>query len=366
MNMQIPENRKISPFFAFILIYANQIGIGILTFQRLISKEAGYDAWISVLMTGVCAHFIVWMIVKMLGTVEGDILSVHEFVFGKWAAKIAGIVFIIYLGLGMITVLRSYIEIVQVWMFPRLQTFWFALVFLFLVLYVVTGGFRVLTGMAFISSVLSVYVFFIFLFALPYANFANLLPILDHSFTDLLKGSRTMAFSFTGFELILFYYPFLKKPEKVQKWAQLAIAVCTVLYLYLTVITFAYFPEAQIQKNIWPSLTIWKIIEMPFLERFEYIGVATWCLVILPNVCIPLWAASRLAKHVFSIRQRTAVPVFALLCLIAVSMISTRKQINFLASITGTMGFYIDFVYLPLIFLATLLAKKVKKSGPSS
>ena len=42
--------------FAFILIYANQIGIGILTFQRLISKEAGYDAWISILMTGVSVH----------------------------------------------------------------------------------------------------------------------------------------------------------------------------------------------------------------------------------------------------------------------------------------------------------------------
>lgn len=366
MKVQIPENRKISPFLAFILIFSNQIGIGILSFQRLISKEAGYDGWISILLTGACVHIIMWMIIKMLSSVEGDILSVHEFVFGKWAAKAAGVVLIIYLYLGMITVLRSYIEIVQVWMFPRLQTFWFALVFLVLAVYVVTGGLRVVTGMAFISSVLPFYVFFIFLFALPYANFTNLLPVLDHSFTDLLKGCRVMAFSFTGYEPILVYYPFLNKPEKVQKWAHLAVVFCTVLYLYLTVITFAYFPEAQIHKNIWPSLTIWKIIEMPFVERFEYIGIATWCLVILPNICIPLWACSRLAKHIFSIRQRTVVPVLALLFLISVSMISTRKHINFFSSITGAMGFYIDFVYLPLLFLATVIARKVKKSGSSS
>ena len=127
--------------------------------------------------------------------------------------KIAGIVFIIYLGLGMITVLRSYIEIVQVWMFPRLQTFWFALVFLFLVLYVVTGGFQVLTGMAFISSVLSVYVFY-FLFALPYANFANLLPILDHSFTDLLKEAAPWHFRLPVLNSFCFIILFSKSRKK--------------------------------------------------------------------------------------------------------------------------------------------------------
>lgn len=364
--MNIPENKKISPFLVFFLVHANQVGVGVLGFQRPISEDAGYDAWISIIIVSLFIHLAMWIILKMVFTVNGDFLSIHEFIFGKWIAKILGTVLIVYLCLTAVIVLRNYIEIIQVWMFPRMQTFWFALVFLILVIYIVGGGLRVITGIAFFSVILPTYILFIFFFVFPYSDFTNLLPVLDHSLADLFKGTRAMSFTMTGFEALLFFYPFIKEPNKAKKWAHLGIALTIATHIYLAIITFAYFPEAQIQKNIWPTLTMWKIVEMPFVERFEYIGIANWCIVVLPNICIPLWAASRMAKQIFSIRQKTAVPILALIILVSISMLSTRTSINLLTDITGQAGFYLNFIYIPLLFLATLVARKVKKNGQPS
>ena len=52
-------------------------------------------------------------------------------------------------------------------MFPELKTFWFALVFLLLVIYIVTGGFRTVAGIAFFSIVLPFYIAVLLVFVIP-------------------------------------------------------------------------------------------------------------------------------------------------------------------------------------------------------
>ncbi len=84
----VAENAKISPFLVFYLIIGMQIGIGILGFQRPIAKDAGYDAWISVLAAGLTVHVIIWMIYKITETAKGDLVQVHEFIFGKTIGKL--------------------------------------------------------------------------------------------------------------------------------------------------------------------------------------------------------------------------------------------------------------------------------------
>lgn len=360
MKVTIPENKKIAPFFVFFVIHAMQTGVGILGFSRFIAKDAGYDAWISILAIGFVIHLLLWMMYKMAKIADGDIIAIHTFIFGKTVSKILCSAFILYFCLITVTVLRSFIEIVHVWMFPDLSIFWFSFVFLILVNYIVNGGIRTVTGIAFFAVLLPFYIILLFFFTIPYATFTNLLPIFDHSLMDLLRGSRHMSLTVLGFETLLFVYPFIKKPEKSKKWAYLANVYTILLYVYIAILTFAYFSENQLQKNTWPLLTMWKIIKLPFVERFEYIGIANWCLIILPNCCLGLWCASWVAKQIFSIRQRVSVPALSLVCIIATSMLLTRETINTLTDITAKVGFYLNFVYIPLLFFATIIAGKVK------
>lgn len=363
MNSNVPDSKKISPFLVFFLIQATQSGVGILGFQRFIAKTAGYDAWISIILSGILIHIILWMMFRMLKIADGDITSIHTFVLGKKIGRIFSSFFILYLSLFATTVLRSYIEIVQVWMFPELRTFWLALAFLILVIYIVFGGFRTVTGIAFFSVILPFYIAVLFVIIIPHADFTNLLPIFDHSVKELLLASRDMTFTLLGFETLLFFYPFIQNPEKSKKWAHFGALFTTILCFYLAILAFGFFSEAQLQKNVWPTLTMWKIIKLPFVERFEYIGITNWGLVILPNVCICLWCASRIAKKLFSIRQKTSSLAIATLCLIAVSLVSTREQIDLLTDYTAKVGFYFNIIYVPLLFAGTLIAKKVRNRG---
>ncbi|WP_066291203.1 GerAB/ArcD/ProY family transporter [Bacillus sp. FJAT-29937] len=361
-NQQIPEGVKVSPFFVFYIITSMQIGIGILGFQRVVVRYSGNDAWISVLLTGLSLHILMWMIYKITETVNGDFVTAHQYIFGNIVSKMIGSICILYFSLLALTVLRTYIEVVQVWMFPDFKTFWFSLAFLLLCIYIIFGGFRTVVGIAFFSMLLPAYVHFTFGFNLKFGNYEHLLPVFDHSIKDILIGSYHMSLTYIGFEIVLFFYPFIKEPQKSKKWAHIALLFTTFIYTSFMIVTIVYFSEEQLEKSIWATLTMWKIVKLPFVERIEYIGIANWNLIILPNVCIALWVASRLLKRVINIKQSKGVIFIALIILIISPFIDTREKVSLLNDITGQAGFVFNYIYIPFLFICIMIAKKVKKT----
>jgi spore germination protein AB len=361
MSVSIPEKSKISHFLVFYLISSMQVGIGVLGFQRIIAMTAGYDGWISVIIAGLLNHLIIWIMYKTVETTNGDLVSVHTYLLGNIIGKIISCLFIFYFLLLATAVLRTYIEIIQVWMFPDLKTFWYASGFLLVTIYIIYGGFRTVTGIAFFCTILPFYLIFTFAYTVPFSNYESILPIFDHKLKDILLASRDMSLTYLGYETLMFYYPYLKNPEKSKKFAHLAIFSTTLLYTILTLMTFAYFSEGQLEKTVWATLSMWKIVQLPFVERFEYIGIANWNLIILPNLCLAIWCSSRILKRAANIKQKKGVIIVALLCLVAVNFIDTRDQINQLNDITGKIGFYMNYVYIPCLLVIVLIVKKVKK-----
>ncbi len=359
--IKIAERFQVSHFLVFYLIHALQFGVGVLGFQRIVAEKTGRDAWISVILAGTLVHISVWMLYKILKNSGGNIITVHRTLFGKWIGGFLSVVLALYFCLLAITVLRTYIEIVQVWMFTDLNVWVFALVFFILVYYIITGGFRVVTGICFFGVILPIYVLFTFLFPLEFSDLSNLAPPLNHSIKDFAQSTKSMSLTIIGFEALLVFYPFIKNPEKSKKWAHISVAFGTVIYTVIMMISLAYFSEEQLQKNVWATLTIWKIIEMPFVERFEYIGIANWCLIILPNVCLTIWCASRCLKDTFKVNQRIVLIFVLLVSFIVVSFSQTREHINILNDLVGQLGFYMMFAYIPFIFIFNSIMKKVKR-----
>nr|WP_240390625.1 GerAB/ArcD/ProY family transporter [Bacillus sp. Y1] len=142
----IPDRLKVSPFFSFYLVQAIQIGVGILGFQRILTKAVGNDAWISIILGGIGVHVVIWMIYQILNKQEGDITDVHRVLFGKWIGSAFSILLVLYFCLLTTTVLRSYIEVVQVWVFPGIRISLFSIVILIIVFYIVNGAFVRLLG----------------------------------------------------------------------------------------------------------------------------------------------------------------------------------------------------------------------------
>src|SRR5436305_9303856 len=117
MQGAVQERFQVSPFMAAYVIVSMQIGIGVLGFQRIMAKDAGNDAWISVISAGLTTNILVWIMYKICKAVDGDVMYANVYVFGKIIGNSINTVFIFYFILAGSAALSGLIEIIRTWMF---------------------------------------------------------------------------------------------------------------------------------------------------------------------------------------------------------------------------------------------------------
>lgn len=196
-------------------------------------------------------------------------------------------------------------------------------------------------------------------YPLKYMEPLTLLPVLEADISELLKGVKSMAFTIVGFEILFVIYPFIKNKENVKKPLHLGLLVTTLIYLAVMLVTLTYFSGEQLTKTIWATLTLFSIVKFPFVERMEYIVICFWMLIILPNLCLFVWAAYRGTIRMININAKKFVWIFSFI-IFAVSLpLKTRNQINTFNDYFGQVGFYIIFVYPILLYVIAVMKKKV-------
>ncbi len=122
MSSVVAERHLIPPFLVLFIFNSMQVGVGILGFPRSIAEDAGYDAWISVLLSSLSIAAAIGLIFSVLKKGKGDILSIHKDLFGTWFGGLLSCLLILYFLSLALVVTRTYIEVIQVWMFPTMPT----------------------------------------------------------------------------------------------------------------------------------------------------------------------------------------------------------------------------------------------------
>lgn len=335
-------------------IASMQVGVGLFGFQRYIYKEAGHDAWISVILAGLASHLAMWAILRSLRHYEStDIFGIHRDVFGKWLGGLLNLVFMAYSAYSIVVVSRTYIEAVQSWVFPDFPTWLLTLLLLVLVGYGIYGGIRVLVGICLISFVCQIAVTPLLYYPLKYAQWNYLLPFLEATPTELLQAAKSMSFTITGFELILVYFPFVQNKKLAGRYTHIGLAITTLYYLAVTLTTIVYFSGPQLLKHIWATLSLLKIIQLPFLERLEYIALPLWMFVVLPGILLPAWSVTRGLKRMWAIQQKKSLYAVCLIVFIVSLLFKNRYQIDRMNSFMSIFSFCLAFVY-PFILLAVV------------
>ncbi|WP_399632999.1 GerAB/ArcD/ProY family transporter [Sporosarcina sp. SG10008] len=360
-SIQIGPTDTINAFLLFFIIHTAQIGIGIQGFQRIIYQDAKHDAWISVLLAGLATHIIAIFMLKTLEIYgSNDLYGIHQDVFGKWLGNFLNIIYIFYCLGAFFSVLRNYIEVVQTWVFPNLNTWFIAASLLLIVIYTFTGGLRVIVGVSFFSFILSIWLFPMLAYPMKYIELRSLLPILEANMSEILKGVKSMTFTVVGFEILYVIYPFIKDKKNAKKNIHLGLFVTTLIYLAIMLVSLTYFSGEQLTKTIWATLSLFSIVKFPFIERFEYIAVCFWMLIILPNLCLFLWAAFRGTRRLVKVSANKFVWVFSLIILIVSLTLKTRLQINTFNNYFGQVAFYIVFVYPIILYVLAVAKRKIK------
>ncbi|MGG0413413.1 GerAB/ArcD/ProY family transporter [Peribacillus simplex] len=357
MNPAINDKYKVSPFYVFFLVHAMQVGLNLLSFQRDLAKATGTDGWISILLAGLTVHILIWLIYKIFSMVPGDIIYANNHAFGKWIGNLFSLIFILYFFVLGMTIITGYIEVIHIWMFEEVPSWALSLVFLILIYYINTGGFRTVTGIAFFAIILSYWLLFVPFYGLKFADFTNLLPIFDHTLLEIMKGTRSTSFSMLGFEMVLMFYPFIKNAETSKKYAHGGALLTTLLTLLMYLVSIVFYSQKHLTITIWPTLTMTSVIELPFIQRFEYIMVSWWVIVIIPNMVIPLWAASRGIKRLFNVEQKYPLWVMSIIILLINIFFFDRDALYILNKIINPYSMCFIVLYLPLL----LVFIKIKK-----
>ncbi|MED4586361.1 GerAB/ArcD/ProY family transporter [Brevibacillus choshinensis] len=360
INENVKPTNTISAYLAGFLVHATQLGVGVLGYQRIVAGEAGHDAWISVLLAGLATHLTVLVIIKTLQCYpSADIYGIQLDVFGKWLGTVFGTMYAIYFFLSATVILRTYIEVVQTWVFPNLPTWVLSAIILFLAIYTIMGGIRVVAGYTFFSVSVTIWLVCDLYYPLQYAQWEYLFPILEASAGQLLKGMLAMTLSNIGFEILYAIYPYIQNKERLPRSVQTGVLVTNLIYTFVMIVSLVFFSEGQLMRTIWATLNLKKMVYFPILERFELIAISIWLLVVLPNIMVFIWSSARGFKRLFGWNLRSSMlmilPVIYLISLFLVS----RNDINKLNDIFAKIGLYMAYVYP--FFLFVLVKWKQRK-----
>ncbi|PWK07862.1 GerAB/ArcD/ProY family transporter [Tumebacillus permanentifrigoris] len=355
----IPKRLLFNASMLVFVIQANQVGVGVLGFHRLIAKYVRQDAWIAIVIAGLAVHLILWVMVATLRMFDSsDLYGIHDAVWGKWLGRVLNALYTAMLAAPTLVIIETYIEVIQTWISVDIPSWFVSLSLLLLVIYGVLGGLRIIVGFCLLSVLSTIWLVLLAYYPLQYAVWSHLLPVFEAKLPDLLTAVQKMALTLSGFEIIYFVYPFVRDKHHAYRYSQIAALITNLIYLIAMLTATVYFSQEQLLHNIWAQLSILKIIQLPFLERFEYLIIPLWVLVILPNMLLYTWATTRGLKHVFHLSQKKGVYAVALITLGLGFLFNTRQKVNQLNDLFNTFYLYAVFLYPLLLYVVALIKTK--------
>ncbi|MFE8698352.1 endospore germination permease [Cytobacillus sp. FJAT-53684] len=263
------------------LIHGVQVGVGVLQIPRVVAEGAGTDGWISIILGWFLAMLFSLLMVKVMKRYpEGTILELFTHFFGKWIGKVVTILFALYFAaITFLTFIRSLLFL-QSLVFPEIQVY-SLIILLSIPSYVIArNNIRILGRYSELIFFMTIWM--ITLFFLPLkenAHWLHFLPLFKEGLTPILLTVQSTVFSFVGFEVVLFLYPFLQKKEAAVKGILIANTLTMVAMLLITIGVFAIFSPDEITQFNTPAIEVLKLIEFRFLERIDLIFFAYYTLV---------------------------------------------------------------------------------------
>ncbi|MGR3764596.1 GerAB/ArcD/ProY family transporter [Rossellomorea sp. NS-SX7] len=359
VNLEPKKNLIFNAYLVAFILHTAQIGVGIAGVPRIVYMESKQDAWISTIASGILVSIVLFIMSKLLACYSSaDLYGIQFDLFGKWISKLFNLVYIIYFLIVTYVIMMNYTEMVQAWIFPKMPT-WLLVAFLvFLASYAVLGGIRVVVGVTFISLLLTLWLVVMIYTPIRHLDINHLQPVFMSTWKEHMMAIYKVSFSVIGFELLLFIYPYIKEKNKALKYALIGTWYSTFLLTLVTAVSIGFFSHESLLKTIWPVLSMFKIVRIPNLERFEFIAVSFWMLIILPNICMFFWAATRGVKRVFNFPQKKAIYFFAVALFAGSFLVDDRLTMNKVTDKVGAAAFILSFIYPCFL----LILVKVKQS----
>lgn len=359
INISVKKGLQIPAFYLFFIICNGQIAVGILGTPKFIFQEAQQDAWISIIIATVYMIIIILVMFYILNNYKNtDIYGIQVDLFGKWIGKVLGVIYLVYFFTTAWSVLITYIQIIQFFIYPEMSAFVMGLLLLSLVVYTINGGIRAIVGVTFIFFLLTPWIIIFLYDPISRMDLTHFHPMFQTSFTQLLKGARSTTYTLSGIELLFVIYPFIQNKEDAKLPTILGASFTAFLVLATTVISIGYYSPPGFDRLGWIVLQLFKSISYQLIERFDYLVVVAWMLLVIPTIILAVWAITHGTKRLFGTRQKTTLYIVTGMLLILTVVFKHQHSPEILTNYVSHASFWIVFVYPIALFLIIFIKKR--------
>ncbi|WP_068785458.1 GerAB/ArcD/ProY family transporter [Paenibacillus phocaensis] len=302
-------DREVGTYEVFASVANMVIGFGVLMLPRtIVETTRSVDGWISILIGGWVALMFTWIVAKLISRFpKRNLYDIASAVIGKPAAVLFTLLFAGYMLTFVAYETRGVASISRIYLFDRTPVEVICLVFLLVLIYGVAGPsvalFRLNT--LFLPIVILL-LFILFLMNISLFKFNNLMPFFVTDWRSVVVASKESAFSFIGFEILLFYNAVINQPKKVAKASMFGILIPLVLYVLTFIFTVGVFGLEVTGSMLYPTAELAKQVQVPggFFERFESIFFSVWVLTLFNTASMAYDVALQALEAVFKKAKR--------------------------------------------------------------
>ncbi|WP_306702917.1 GerAB/ArcD/ProY family transporter [Bacillus cereus] len=324
MISKIDNANTISLSQFIFIIHGAQVGTGILFLPRTLAEKSGTDGW---LVLPLCFLFstiasIAWIQIarryskhllnnKINGIIKKTIVIIYiaYFSFYAWVVILNGMLYI------------------KGNLLPKTPDYFIIILFLIPTYLVVSENVYVLGRYSEIVFYLTIWIILLFLIPLKEGNILNMLPVPKNGIVGILNAFPQAIFPFTGFEIVFCIYPYLKRKQNAIKGVVIANSITMIFYIFMTISCYIFFSPDEITAYNQPVLSILKIIEVSFLERFDLIIISLYLFVVFtawtPYIYVSLLCISNLTN-----REKNTVHTFIFFLCIILSVFLIHPSLN--------------------------------------
>ncbi|WP_035299509.1 GerAB/ArcD/ProY family transporter [Brevibacillus thermoruber] len=361
--MQGLEQRPaISPTQLVMFEFGVFVGVGFLIMPRGAMEKAREDAWLTVILAGLCAIASLWVINRVARTFPHEtVFDYNPKLFGTIIGSLLNVAWGLYYLFFTVTGIRVMAEVVREEMLPFTPVEVIIAAMLLVLVYPAWNGLMPIIRM-FESGLPVTLLLMVMFFLLAYlrADWTELRIPFQDGIRPVISALPQTIYSFLGYEVLFLYYPFVTRKEKAFASTSIAIAAGGMFYAFLvlgTLVTLG--PDVTITQTF-PVVTMAKTIELvrQFVERAELLLIILW-LPLAYTTHLGFFFSSAFSFHRTFPRLALRwwmvllLPLVFVLSLIPDNLIAMQKW----SDKVGLVGLFFTVPY-PLIMLVCIVVRR--------
>lgn len=280
LKMNKQKNNFLTPNQVTYLLLSYVIGTGFLKLPNELIKIARQDAWISAIIALIYPIYVVLLSSYIINKhPKENILSLSKKYLGNLFGNILNFIFMIEFFIIAAAIISDFVFLSTTYVVTFLSPMKIIIITTSLAAYAAYKGLKVLSKISELIFYIFVPVMLLSLSTIKYGTILNIQPVFGTNLLNILKASKTTAYSYYGWEALLLFYPYVQETKAIKKSALKAVTICGVVYVWAIFSTTYYLGVNIAPKNYWSFTTVFESINIPVINSFRYVFMLVWFLI---------------------------------------------------------------------------------------